>query len=57
MPDDDDTPMTEWGTPIRSREIPGSKFDPPKRELVSVPKRSDYARGSYQDRLGNRGGR
>jgi hypothetical protein len=57
MPDDDDTPMTEWGTPIRSREIPGSKFYPPKRELVSVPKRSDYARGSYQDRLGNRGGR
>jgi hypothetical protein len=52
----DDTPKTEWGTPFYSYQIPGC-LTPKQRPPVQVPKRSDYERGSHQDRLGNRGSR
>lgn len=52
--DDDESPKTEWGTPLRSYEIPGG-LTPKKRPPVRVPKRSDYERGGSEDRAGNRG--
>ena len=51
----EDKPKTEWGAPLHSYEIPGGLT--PKQHLpVRLPKSSDYARGSTEDRLGNRGG-
>ncbi len=50
----DQAPKTEWGTPMYSYNIPGGPY-PKNLPSVRIPKKSDYERGSTEDRLGNRG--
>lgn len=51
---DDDDQKTEYGEPLREYSVPGGPL-PKQREPIKTPKRSEYPRGSDEDRQGNRG--